>query len=663
MSNKRELHTLFIKHDTDFKTLSKKALSEVILKIILFQNGKTGLIQIKSELSSVITGNVSDVMINDLLRMLIKDNKIVSRKEKYSIHPNILQKLQDSVNANKALQERIFSKYLNGGQTSSNILKPWFQDTLIRFFENYSLEWFNHLTQHGKLSPKKTDNNVSSAINEIIVRYGENLVPEDYPWLKSQFIKFYESEEYDENMMFWNFGMSLFSSRLITAGHYADKISIDTYKNGCFLLDTNILMILNLEGHESNQSFNSLDKIFNRLNIKTKILNITKEEYKRAIAAKKEEIIHIFESFDLEVLKTTKCPFIQTALKRSCVKTEDIERMFDTLYDIPKSIFELTKIEIIDFSELEAEVQKGCENEELKTKINEIYFKRLKKYKRENPKTHDAGMISGVNYLRKTESTWILTTDGTIKLYAIENMIRDETEIAIGLDALIGLFAVNSGGVDIDSSDFAPLFKNLIKDSLIPEEDIFDVRDLSFILSTNLRINELGSSKVVEIANTVRKMRIAGTDDNEISLFLRREVEGQKLNIVNDLGQAKASESVAKAGKELAERERDLAYDIIREDRSGKLRDEYNKKLLFNRCLLICTPLIVSTIILLTLKYGLKSDQLTQYIVDCGVGLIFSIIPLFPLNNRLVRKHSEYVQGINRIVENEIAEMKRKAKE
>ena len=53
MSNKRELHTLFIKHDTDFKTLSKKALSEVILKIILFQNGKTGLIQIKSGLNSL----------------------------------------------------------------------------------------------------------------------------------------------------------------------------------------------------------------------------------------------------------------------------------------------------------------------------------------------------------------------------------------------------------------------------------------------------------------------------------------------------------------------------------------------------------------------------------------------------------------------------------
>lgn len=79
-------------------------------------------------------------------------------------------------------------------------------------------------------------------------------------------------------------------------------------------------------------------------------------------------------------------------------------------------------------------------------------------------------MVYGVNYLRKTDPTWILTTDGTLKYYAIENISRDESEIAIGLDALIGMFAVNGGGVNVDSSDFAPLFKNLIKCSLVPDD-------------------------------------------------------------------------------------------------------------------------------------------------------------------------------------------------
>jgi len=662
MSSKRELHTLFIKHDTDFRTLSKKALSEVILKIILFQKGGTKINQIKTELSSVIKGSVSDLMIDESLQILTREKKVVPRRGKFRIHRNIVTKLDESVKRNRALQERIFSKYLLGGQTSIEFLKSWFQDTLILFFENYSMEWFNHLTQYGKFSPKKLDNNVSSAIDEVFINYTGKLVPEDHAWLKSQFIKFYESEDFDENMMFWNFGMSLFSSRLITAQNYADKISIETYKNGHFLLDTNILMILDLEGHELNQSFASLDKILYRLNIKTVYLHVTKEEYKRAIAGRKADTMHVFESFDIEVLKATKCPFVQTALRRGCISIDDVERMFDTLYDIPKSISNLTKIEILDYPELEAEVQNGCGNEDLKKIINDIYFKRLKRDKRENPKTHDAGMIHGVNFLRKTDPTWILTSDGTLKVYAIENVIRAETEIAIGLDALIGMFAVNSGGVDVDSSDFAPLFKSLIKNSLIPEEHIFDVRDLAFILSTNLRINDLDSEKVVEIANEVRRMRIAGVEDEEISLFLRREIEGQKLDIVKDLSMAKASEGFAKAGREQAEKERDLAYNEIRETRKGELRDKYDRNLRINRGLLIGIPLVFSLCVFLTLKYGLKSDPLIQYVVSCSVEFVFGLIPYLPYNKRFVRKHSEYVQGIDKKVENEIIELKKKAR-
>ncbi|MCX6249831.1 MAG: hypothetical protein NTX61_03670 [Bacteroidetes bacterium] len=662
MSSKRELHTLFIKHDTDFRTLSKKALSEVILKIILFQKSGTRVAQIKSELSSIIKGNVSDQMISESLDILTREKKIVHHRGRYNIHSRISAKLDESVTANKELQDRVFKKYLSSAQTPYEILKSWFQDTLILFFENYSMEWFNHLAHLGKFTPKQFDNNVLSAINETILNYGDNLLPEDHSWLKTQFTKFYESEESDENIMFWNFGMSLFSSRLITAQNYADKISIETYKNGNFLLDTNILMILDLEGHELNQSFESLDKILNQLKIKTKYLHITKEEYRRAIEGRKVDTMHVFESYDIEVLKATKCPFVQTAIKRGCNDSSDVERMFDTLFDIPKSISNLTNIDIIDYPELETEVQTGCANEDLKKKINEIHYRRLKRDKRENPKIHDAGLIHGVNFLRREDRTWILTADGTLKVYAIENVIRDETEIAIGLDALIAMFAVNSGGVDVDSSDFAPLFKNLIKNSLIPEDHIFDVRDLAFILSTNLRINDLDSEKVVEIANTVRRMRIAGEKDEEISLFLRREIEGQKLTIVKDLNAAKANEGVAKARKEQAEKERDFAYNEIREKRKAELRDKYDRQLRVNRTLLIIIPILISLFFFFALRYGLKTDLFVQFLVACGIEFFFGLIPYFPLNRRFIKKHSEYVHDIDKIVEYEIIEMKKNAK-
>jgi hypothetical protein len=78
---------------------------------------------------------------------------------------------------------------------------------------------------------------------------------------------------------------------------------------------------------------------------------------------------------------------------------------------------------------------------------------------------------------------------------------------------------------------------------------------------------------------------------------------------------------------------------------------------------MIGIPLLLGTIVFLIIKYGL-SDQsdLVQYLIGCSVELIFGLLPLIPINKKLVRRHSEYVSAINRIVENEILELKKKAR-
>lgn len=660
MSAKRELHTLFIKHDTDFGTLSKQAVSDVILKIILLNNQGTRIRHIKAELDSVVNGSISEDMVLESLKTLERNGKVQRKGDRYTIHPDKKQSFENSVKVTNALHERMYSKYLSQAETDFPTLRDWFQDTLILFFENFSMEWFSHLTTNGKLAPKKPDNTISSVIDESLLNYGAQIKENDKSWLKINFIKFYESEESDENLMFWNFGISMFCSRLITAKNYADKASVEAFRNGCFLLDTNILMILDLEGHEFGHSFRALDKILHSLNIKTKYLNITKLEYRRAISGRKADTIHVFEEFDSKVLETTNCPFVKTAIKRGCRNAEDIERMFEKLMNIPKSLFNQTKIEELDYAELDEEVQKGCSNEELKSELNEIYFKRLKKDKRENPLTHDAGMVNGVRYLKKNEPVWILTTDGTLKVYSLEKMVRNENDLVIGLDALIGLLAVNGGGVLIESSDFAPLFKNLVKNSLIPEESIFDVRDLSFILSTKLRINELDNDKVIEIANEVRRMRVAGKDDGEISLFLRREIEGQKLTFASDINKAKLSEMMALEARQKAERERDAFLTNYREQRRGELRDKYDKELLNRRLQWLLLPLAVGLIVFITIKFGLDdNNNIVQYLIGCSVELIFGILPLWPIDKSLRKKYSEYVIGIDKQIEKEISEMRK----
>ena len=200
---------------------------------------------------------------------------------------------------------------------------------------------------------------------------------------------------------------------------------------------------------------------------------------------------------------------------------------------------------------------------------------------------HDAGIISGAQFIRKDDKCWIITSDSTMKRFAIEHCIRDENEIAVGLDVVIGLMAVNSGGVNIDALNFAPLFKNLIKYSLVPESAAFEVKDLAFILRTNIKINELPNDKVIEVAKEVKRLRVAGEEEESVALYLRRFIEGDTIGMVKEIEAALSKESIAKTKREEAEKERDTAYNVIRDRRTGDLRDKYDSELRNNRIKMI----------------------------------------------------------------------------
>ena len=51
-----------------------------------------------------------------------------------------------------------------------------------------------------------------------------------------------------------------------------------------------------------------------------------------------------------------------------------------------------------------------------------------------------------------------------------------------------------------------------------------------------------------------------------------------------------------------------------------------------------------------------------QSFVGILIEIVLGLPPLIPINKKLVRKHSEYIGCIDRIVENEIWELKKKAK-
>ena len=391
MTLKRKLHTLYVKHDGQFKTLSKIALSQIVLKIIHLQRTGSRINSIHAELGNIIIGSVSATDITEALNLLQKEKKIHQKHGKYYINPESASELTESSLEIEQLHQYVHEKYFAGTKSKSENVKAWFQDTVIKFFETFSFEWFHQVTYRGK----HTSNNVPNLTDTLteVLNNAKGIEEDDKEWLKKQFNKFIDSEEDKENLLFWQYGISMFASRLITAKKYADEISVEMFRNSKFILDTNILMILDLDGHELSPALKTLEKVLAELNISPCYFGHTREEYVRAMTWRRAETIRVFSNFDMSVLKVSDCPFIRTALNRGCQTEEDLNVMFEQLIDIPQLFHKTLPIQKLEYSELNDAIEAGENDAELKAAINQVYHKRTKRDKRENPITHDAGMI------------------------------------------------------------------------------------------------------------------------------------------------------------------------------------------------------------------------------------------------------------------------------
>lgn len=657
MNMKRQLHTLYVKHDGQFKTLSKMALGQMIAKIIHLQINGARLNTIKAGLEAAIVGSVDMKDISASLQLLIREKKVSLKNGKYYITPVHQNELKEAENENNELHEYVLNKYFNAAASKKEDIKNWFQDTTIKFFETFSFEWFHHVTYKGT---KFSDNipNLRETLTEVL-NNARGIHEEDKEWLKKQYNKFIDSEETNESLLFWQYGISMFSSRLITARNYADEISVEMFKDCKFILDTNILMVLDLEGHELSASFKALEKVFKSLNITPCYFGITREEYTRAMNWRKTETIRVFNNYEVSVLRESDCPFIQTAIKRHCTTEEDLNRMFDQLFDIPEYFHKELPIKRYEFKELNENIELGQSDDKLKSDINEIFKKRTNKDKRLNPVTHDAGMIRGVEFLRKTEKCLCVTSDSTLKIYALENVIRDENELAVGLDVIIGVMAINSGGVTVEASNFAPLFKNIVKYALIPQSNAYELQDLAFILSTDTKVNELESEKVIEVAREVKRMRIAGKEDEQIALYLRRVIEGEKIGIIQDINKVRSREQLIISQRNKSEKEKNALIQSYRAKREGELQDKYNREMWNNRYKLIAIPLIIALLIYLTIRYWAPIDDgRYQFLVGCVAEAVFSLLVIWPINKRITRKYSKYVTEINETIDKELFDIK-----
>ena len=530
------LNSVLIKHDNSFKSLTKIALSQIILKIIYENKNGITTSSIKQKLENYVNVNFRTQDIDDSLTHLKNSKKVNLKSNKYYILESYKVELDKSVSESESLHTDVIHYWFSNSETfksenGSEKTYKWLNRILVSFFKEYRYDWINDLKRQRVAGKRKTIN-----VDKILTNCFEKTEIEDRDksWFLEQFKKFIESDRLKDNELLWYYGFSMFSATLLTANNYADEFSLEIFKDSNFILDTNILMTIGLEGQDFYYAFQPIEKIFKELNISPIYFYLTKEEYRRAVANKRQATYKALDTFGYDIVKETGCGIIATAIKRRCRSEKDFSQFFNELEKIPEVLHSDIQIKLEDYQELSSEIERGQSDEQIIENINKININRTGKPKSKNVLSHDAGLVSGAFFLNKKRKSWILTKDGTIREYANENIVRNDNPIAIGLDSFIQIMAINSGNIENSVTNFAPLFAKIVRFSLLPEKNVFKVEDLDFILGTKVEIEKLKNEDVFEIARNVNKLRIQNKPDDDIALEVRRFFQKKEIDYETD---------------------------------------------------------------------------------------------------------------------------------
>lgn len=655
---KKNLQTIYLRLDSSSKSLTKRALAQLLLKIIYFLDIPPSRTKITGELASILGTKINSLKINDALNLLLTDNKILESNGKYSITPSKKGSIETAVNEFENRQKKVISKYFSPLETPENFVTQWFEEVTIEFFNEYSSEWVSDLSLTTTTAVRNKHRGLNYILDSVTAS-NKQLLEKDKDFLKLQYLKFLHSNDNDVSAILWDYGTSKFSSSLIIANTSADPITIDEFSNSKCILDTNILMYLDLEISIFKDSFKSMENIFANLNISPVYFPHTREEYIAAIDWKRNDTLRVVENYPFDVVCATDDPFIQTAIFRECKTQEEFINFFDQLIDIPAYFSDYLKLNMEITSELETAILNGNKNEQLLESINKVYFRKRNKDKKKSSLVHDAGLISGAKFLRTSEKCFILSRDSSINEAALEYKNANEIPIAIGLDTLINLLAIYNGGTDIDPRNCAPLFASIIKLALIPEQDVFKLEDLSRMLDVETQIANLPTEEIIDIAKELHHNNVTGVSDEDSSLQLTRRFQSAKIQFQTDLDKQKQQTYFEKEEKEKYIESSIKTMEVLRNEYKGNLMKKYDNNLFKNRILFFVVLPILTIILFGMILFNNSEKKFTwnEQGINLGINIIaWFIVDFLIIGKKLRSSYTEKVNEINEQVERKIKE-------
>lgn len=577
----KTLRSIYLRLDVNMQHLTNKAIAQIIVKLIYTNEGGMKKNEIMEALAKVNEWrHIDNKEIDDILNVLVP-KEIKLRNGVYYLSSAKRESIRKSIEESEKRKEYIIDKFFFRLNSDRNVISAWLTDVSIKFFEVFSDEWISDLmakTNHVMRSENAIRQLISDRTNNN--RYVDE---DDKKELPGRFFDFVNTHDAMVVDYLWEYGTSAFASILITNKHGVDALTLDTFRDSVCVLDTNILLFIALESRYKD-ALSALEKVFKDLNIKVRVLYITKQEYEGKIRCQRMATIHNLEKYGYDVTIMPNDDFTNYARYLCCTTQSDFEAFFDKTLALPKHIRENVAIELLDDDKHLAEaIEKAQTDESLCKKLNDIFFNIVRRKKGTSATNHDIGLLEGVRYLRnegesKNEKFFVLSDEISVIQYSKTCGFKLGLPLSLRVDTLINMLAVNNGGDTFEASDYKSLFANLIRMELVPRSDTFRQTELYTLYKMNSRIANLPKERVKEIAIEMHHKYLDGENSDDLLRDLNELVTKGEIKVGDELEETKGRLYESDKEKQRLEGYSKRAIKALEDTIHSQVADEYDRE-------------------------------------------------------------------------------------
>ena len=653
------LSTIYLKVKSETQTLTKSAIAQILVKIIYSSEKRRSLKDIIIAYKAFTKRKcVDEQIITELIENLYKNSEIQkSTKNEYYLSPSrrnqISKYCEESANRTNAILERYFFEV----HSDKEVIRQWFQDVTLHFFKFFSDEWISDL-----LRTKDAVIHSKDSIKDMVEKRTRNIKgvdKKDYENLPKLFFKFLGSnDDSDVTAYLWEYGTSAFSAKLISNTTGIDALTLDVFKGSKCLLDTNILMFIKLDASKFHNALISLENSFNNLGIELGVLYITKQEFQHKIDHQRCLTLSNLEKFGLDITSDANDDFTKSAISLHCRIKEDFVRYFDCLRGLPEYLNESLKVNEVDDSEdlLEA-IEDAQKSEQKIAELNSVYKLATGRDKRISALTHDVGLIAGAEFLRNEDKWFILSEEISVNNYSKNKPTVSGLPLALRVETLINVLALNNGGDSFDADDYMPLFASIIQNGFQPKKDTFVQEDLYAIYEMNQQIALLPEEQKKEIVQEINSKRLKGESDDNLKVELERAITRGKLQIHDDLNEAKEQLSASRKEVQRQKNRGDDTYNVLRKTIEKKVVIPKYRKSLWGRIALLIGGMISIGVLFFFIYSWIKNNVeetnsqsiafliniVTSLAIELALGLfgIFNVKGIFKNKKKYIKEQTE----------------------